>query len=105
MAGERIIRLLQQASQNAVSSNAVPDLIYGEVLSVEPLEIKVDSRYIITDEFIVLSGLCIEKRINDEPTGQLLWRGLQIGDSVRMLRVQEGQLFYVIEREGGFTIT
>lgn len=28
-----------------------------------------------------------------------LWRGLKVGDKVRMLRVAEGKLYYVIERE------
>lgn len=28
-----------------------------------------------------------------------LWRGLIVGDKVRMLRVSKGQLFYVLERE------
>lgn len=56
---------------------------------------------------------------NDEPVGhdhkisswntQLslpsirLWRGLIVGDKVRLLRVNQGQLFYVLEREEGIT--
>lgn len=54
---------------------------------------------------------------NDEPVGhdhkisawntQLslpsirLWRGLRVGDKVRLLRVNNGQMFYIIEREEG----
>ena len=33
----------------------------------------------------------------------LLWRGLQVGDKVRILRVNKGQQFYVLEREEGIT--
>ena len=33
----------------------------------------------------------------------LLWRGLIVGDKVRVLRVNQGQMFYVIEREEGIT--
>lgn len=33
----------------------------------------------------------------------LLWRGLIVGDKVRVLRVNQGQMFYVLEREGGIT--
>ena len=32
-----------------------------------------------------------------------LWRGLQVGDKVRILRVNQGQMFYVLEREEGIT--
>ena len=31
----------------------------------------------------------------------LLWRGLIVGDKVRVLRVNQGQMFYVMEREEG----
>ena len=31
----------------------------------------------------------------------LLWRGLIVGDKVRLLRVNNGQMFYIIEREEG----
>ena len=31
----------------------------------------------------------------------LLWRGLRVGDKVRVLRVNQGQMFYVLEREEG----
>jgi hypothetical protein len=30
-----------------------------------------------------------------------LWRGLIVGDKVRLLRVTNGQMFYIIEREEG----
>ena len=30
-----------------------------------------------------------------------LWRGLIVGDKVRLLRVNNGQMFYIIEREEG----
>lgn len=32
-----------------------------------------------------------------------LWRGLKVGDKVRMIRLKQGQLYYVIERVEGIT--
>lgn len=32
-----------------------------------------------------------------------LWRGLKVGDQVRMIRLKNGQLYYVIERVEGIT--
>lgn len=29
-----------------------------------------------------------------------LWRGLKVGDIVRVLRINQGQLFYILDREG-----
>ena len=33
----------------------------------------------------------------------MLWRGLWVGDVVRMFKVQQGQFYYVVEREEGIT--
>lgn len=33
----------------------------------------------------------------------LLWRGLQVGDNVLMLKCGRGQTYYVLQREGGVT--
>ena len=104
MAGEKIVRLLQQVSKEAASSPRTTDLVYGKVVTINPLAIQVASRYNITKDFLLLSSLCTEKWIGEGVNKQMLWRGLQVGDSVRMLRVQGGQLFYVLEREGGLTI-
>lgn len=91
------------------------DLMFGVVTSVNPLKIKVDNRYELTSDFLILSALCKQTTIEipahhhtlagsdttDALTSITLWRGLQIGDKVRMLRVNKGQTFYVIEREEG----
>jgi hypothetical protein len=130
-------------------------LLFGEVLAVGPLRIKVDQRYEIGEEFILLDSRCVETRIQvpqhdqashhhrvqgttgitvltgltatvgpppasgpvTDPTGHthpidfdtqdaladiLLWRGLQVGDKVKMLRLSM-QLHYVIERVEGIT--
>lgn len=125
--------------------------IYGKVTSVDPLKIKVDDRYEIDKDFIVLSGFCKETivkiPVDDENehvhqvkgstkrtilngpldgTGAaitdaaghiheidfdsqkalpdiMLWRGLEKGDIVRMLRFTSASVHYVIERETGVT--
>jgi hypothetical protein len=114
------------------------NIMWGVVTGIEPLEIKVDNRLIITEEFLVLSALCKESIIKI-PTESIvehlhtvplhttdvasagtahthqvqpfltltampeirLWRGLQIGDNVRLLRINEGQTYFVLEREEG----
>lgn len=125
--------------------------IYGEVTSVEPLKIKVDDRYEIDKDFIILSGFCretiIKIPVDDENqhvhkikgttkitmlsgpldgTGApitdaaghshniefdsqkalpdiMIWRGLEKGDIVRMLRFTSASVHYVLEREVGVT--
>ena len=105
----------------------------GEVTSASPLLIKVSDRIELDASHFILSGFVQETWINvpwHESPGHfhhniqpsdshgdteqefddlkalpkiLLWRGLREGDIVRMLKVQNGQYYYVLEREKGIT--
>lgn len=93
MPGEKLVKLMQDISKPTQSE--LTDLVYGEVLEINPLVIKVDNRFTVTEGYLILSPLCQEVS---------WWRGLIVGDIVRMLRLSQGQLFYVMEREGGITV-
>lgn len=157
MAGERLIDIMNQVKKEDKSDTA--DLMFGVVTSINPLKIKVENRFEITKEFIILSAMCKEMTVNifahaheitvqsvgahthgtpagttgaaavgdhgththtipaattdgdgehahsasetEQLTSVTLWRGLQVNDKVRMLRVSKGQLYYVLEREEG----
>jgi hypothetical protein len=91
MTGDRLVQIMRAASKKPSSEET--DLINGEITSVNPLKIWVDSRFEIDDSFnIILSALCKESPY---------WRGLKVGDVVRILRLNNGQLFYVLERKDG----
>lgn len=90
MQGEKLLEVLRKTGKPNV--NDLVDLVYGEVVSEDPLQIKVDNRFIVDESFLILSVLC--QRVS-------WWEGLKAGDRVRMLRVNQGQLFYVMEKEGG----
>lgn len=148
------------------------DLLFGEVTSVSPLKVRVDNRFEVDEQFLILSALvketiikipqhthiisqqttsaagaeshahtipaipqrttgsageephthsipAISQRTTSSAGGEththtipemttssalpdiLLWRGLIVGDKVRLLRVSNGQMFYIIEREEG----
>lgn len=159
MGGERILGVINKVRNEDKADTA--ELMFGVVTAINPLKIKVDNRYEITEDFLILSAMCKEMTIllpahahevnttvNDAgahthviPAGTTeatqctalhthpisaavtassgihahaassssagaltaitLWRGLQVNDNVRMLRVNKGQTFYVIEREEG----
>lgn len=145
-----LIETIQRIARSVCQQQACV-LLYGEVLGVEPLRIKVDQRYEIGEDFILLDSRCVETRIEVPQHGQashvhriqgttgstvlenlvapngpvvdgppaghthsidfdsqealaniLLWRGLEQGDKVKMLRLST-QLHYVLERVGGIT--
>lgn len=61
MAGERILSIMNQVRHE--EKNDTTDLMFGVVTSTSPLKIKVENRFEITEEFIILSALCREMTI------------------------------------------
>ncbi|MDD4689995.1 MAG: DUF2577 family protein [Eubacteriales bacterium] len=101
MGAEKLISIMQRANQLPVQN--LTDLVFGEVISIEPLLIKVDNRFTIGIDFLILSqcvkAVTIAVTIGDHSGTIALSRDLIIGDKVRMLRINQGQSFYVLERE------
>ena len=137
MAGNKLVQTIQSMAKLPIGETT--DLLFGEVTSVSPLKIKIDNRFEVDEQFLILSALVKEtvikipereenKHLHVIPqhttsaAGEgphthtipqmntlsalpdiLLWRGLIVGDKVRVLRVNQGQMFYVLEREEGVT--
>lgn len=106
MAGNKLIQTIQSMAKPPIGETT--DLLFGEVMAVSPLKIRVDNRFEVDEQFLILSALVKETIIHistaeTPPPSQAitLWRGLIVGDKVRLLRVNNGQMFYIIEREGG----
>lgn len=117
MAGERLLEAIQRAADGQIGRSTPTDFIYGTVISVSPLIIKPENSEEITEDFLIPSALCKpfvttvfrhkhKDSVGGETDEQLLsvtiWRGLAIGDRVRMLRCNSGQKFYLLDREGSF---
>lgn len=99
MAGEKIARLIKSQKTNP---SELSDLIFGMVTSLSPLTVKVESGFSIQGNQLILSQLVQEKVISmtiDGKTGYAtIFRNLQVGDRVKMLRISKGQRYYVLER-------
>ena len=128
MAGEGLIDVMRAAAAAEVARTAPMELLYGRVLSAAPMRIAVegDERMVLDEAFLVLSALCKDgwthapKHVHGVPAHETdggdgvargetetahdpvkLWRGLESGDRVRMLRANGGQVYYVLDREDG----
>lgn len=102
MAGERLASLMLKAGKDAIPSSEKTDLIYGRVISTNPLRIQLakESKIILTESFLVLTKLCQEQKITVAGQEIVLWPALAVGDSVLMLRVLKGSKFIVLQKEG-----
>jgi len=104
----RLVKAIQRAAK--IPENEKVDLVTGTVTSVNPLKIKI-GKIELTESFLVVGALCkattikIPKRDASEDAlpDILLWRGLQVGDEVYMIRFSDGQKYYVLQRKEGIT--
>lgn len=100
--------------KNMIENMKLTDYVYGEVVSTNPLSIKIDQKLTIPAEVIILTSSVKEKKINLSHTHQyssgttetelpilnevIITEGLKIGDKVTMLRVDRGQKFIVLSK-------
>ena len=99
MAGEKLASRIKQAKPGP---SDLSDLVYGIVTQTSPLVIRVENRMNVTSNFLILSrmvkDLTVTIKIDGKSGSALVFRNLQVGDGVTMLRVQQGKKFYVLER-------
>lgn len=77
---KRLVNSLKRMNNNLTERNMPDKIMFGEVISANPLQIKVDNRFIIDSDFIISID------------------NLYLGDKVIMTRAQGGQLFAVLGR-------
>lgn len=83
-----LIQIIKKAAVEAVEASNPTKVLFGTVANANPLSIKVEQKFTITKEFIVLT-----KRASDS--------GLNTGDKVVLLQTQGGQKFIVLDKVGG----
>ncbi|MFS1514550.1 DUF2577 domain-containing protein [Chengkuizengella sp. SCS-71B] len=103
-----MIDLIKQASLGAVNASGPTKILYGTVAKINPLEINVDQRFKLPEDFLVVpesvteivvdlkhSHVGTEESLN-EPI--VIRKGLEVGDKVLLLRIQGGQQYIVLDR-------
>ena len=110
MAGaERLITAIREIGKSAVPPEDMTDVVFGTVVSVTPMKIEIENKFILNAEQLILSPFCLQRSLaftvytTPKPVDMnvALWQGLSVGDKVVMLRINSGQAFYVLHRAGG----
>ena len=104
--GHRLAKMMREAGRTP--QNEVVGSVEGEVTSVAPLRGKVDNRE-LTEAFLILGALCQETfipsdyiiSVNSGIEKIRLWRGLNVGDKVMMIKLARGQKYYILQRREG----
>lgn len=91
MAVKKIYDVIRQRPDSFIGDIGT-SLVAGTVISISPLQIRIDAKTTLGPEFLTLSILCKNYRG--------LWRGLRVGDTVNMISMSGNQQYYVMERQG-----
>lgn len=82
-----LVRVIKKASVEAVKADKPVSILFGTVITSNPIRINVEQKMTLTKEQIV-----IPQRLVDQFT---------IGDNVILLQVQGGQSFIILDKVGG----
>lgn len=85
-----MISIVNEAINRKLASMSFTTIIKGKVISLQPLQIKINDRITIGLDFIEPSSLGIS---GDSPSPAL---PLIVGESIEMIRYNNGQRFYVL---------
>ncbi|APX72720.1 DUF2577 domain-containing protein [Companilactobacillus allii] len=113
MAGEQLLELMNSKGGN---ESDYSDIVYGKVISIDPLKIQTSNQMILSESFLVLGRQVTKHKEHirvlshfdsiGEASGTRpdvseaieIDGSLQVDDEVTMIRFDGGQQFYVLER-------
>jgi hypothetical protein len=116
-----LLSTIKQASMAAMTASNPAAVMFGKITKIEPLEVNVDQRFILPTALLIVPESLIHYEIVMQHTHQytdstdsgsttrttqpalpdepiVIRRGLEIGDSVLLLRVQGGQKYVILDR-------
>lgn len=79
-----LVQLIKKAAIEAVEASKPSDLIFGKIVSTNPLKVYIDQKLTLSDEFVFATYAY----------NQIM----QANDSVVMIRAQGGQKYLIIDR-------
>lgn len=115
-----MLDIIKKAGIGAVNASNPVNLLFGTVTKANPLEVNVDQRFTLTEDFLVVTEQLTAYEIDLKhdhayedatDTGSLtkttepalpekivIRKGLEAGDQVVLLRMQGGQSYIVLDR-------
>lgn len=109
---QKFLNAIKTVQNNQNNRNMGLDVMYGEVISSSPLQIKIDNRFILEEDFLILTTNVKEKRIdlshnhtytggnteNALATEITVIPALSESEKVILLRINNGQQYVVLDR-------
>ncbi|MGO4498803.1 DUF2577 domain-containing protein [Paenibacillus sp. 2RAB27] len=107
-----LANLIKRAGKGAVDAGAPVAILFGSVTQKNPLEVTVDQRFTLDEDFLIVPESLTEYRIqlshshsyNGGITGSslteeiIIRRGLEVEDAVILFRMQGGNQYLIFDR-------
>lgn len=94
-----MISTVNEAINRKLNSISFTDIIVGTVISLDPLQIRINSRIVIGLSFIEPMSLGLD---DNSPSSAL---PLTVGEKVQMIRYSNGQRFYILGKSTNASTT
>ncbi len=96
------LNILRRVATEAVEGEKPVGVMFGEVLSTSPLQIKVEQRLTLSEDMLILTKNVTDYSVNawsnTENFKLHIKNSLKKGEKVLLLRMQGGQRFLIIDK-------
>lgn len=99
-----LLKLIKKTAVEAVNASKPANVVFGKVIGVNPLKIKVDQKLILGLSQLVLSRNVTDYRLSVTMDGNsktmTVNNALKNGEKVILMQVSGGQKYIVVDRTG-----
>ncbi|SCX93724.1 Protein of unknown function [Lysinibacillus sp. TC-37] len=101
---EDILKEIQKLVLGVLNAQKLATVIYGNVISVGPLEVQIDQKLTLKEKQLKLTRAVMDYEVEVSVNGGAkqkakVFNGLITGDKVTMIRVHGGQQYLIIDKE------
>jgi len=97
-----LLESIKTASIDAINASKPVEIVYGIVLSIEPLKIDLEQKLTLSESFLIVPEEFTDRKINividDEEKEIEIKNALKVDDKLILARVQGGQKYLVLSR-------
>jgi hypothetical protein len=98
-----LLKLIKRTAIDAVNASRPANMVFGKVISTNPLRVKVDQKLILTSAQLVLARSVTDYRLSVTDVDRrtvTVHNGLKTGEEVILMQLSGGQKYIVIDRIG-----
>ena len=97
-----LLESIKTASIDAINASKPVEIVFGIVLSIEPLKIDLEQKLTLSESFLIVPEEFTDRKINividDEEKEIEIKNTLKVDDKLILARVQGGQKYLVLSR-------